>query len=224
MRRRTEGPFRDLDRIVRQAGLKLQAHAQASEFRSLQTPEGETEEQMYERAMRGVARARWRHTPAASPPPPHFSARGSDLEDLVLMKDALEEDTSPRIPDHPEYIEGCVGVTGRLFLPHLRNGTYSVQGQVDLHGLSRPEARRIVEEFIQSMSRFRSCCVKIIHGRGINSPNEKAVLKTSLQRWLTTRRMSRHVLAFASAPATQGGVGAVCVLLRHTRSATKSSI
>jgi DNA-nicking Smr family endonuclease len=223
MRHRTQSSFRDLDRIVRQAGLKLQAHAQEPEFRPLQALEGETEEQMYERAMRDVARARWRHTPAGSSPPPHFPARAGDLEDQGVMKDALEEDTSPRIPDHPEYIEGCVGVTGRLFLPHLRNGTYSVQGQLDLHGLSRSEARSIVEEFIQRMSRFRSCCVKIIHGRGINSPNEKAVLKTSLQRWLTTRRMSRHVVAYASAPAREGGVGAVCVLLRHTRATTKTS-
>jgi len=63
------------------------------------------------------------------------------------------------------------------------------------------------------MSRLRSCCIKIIHGRGINSPTENATLKASLQRLLATRRMSRYVVAYASAPLRDGGVGAVYVLL-----------
>ncbi len=115
--------------------------------------------------------------------------------------------------DHPEYIEGWIGVAGKRFLPNLRNGLYSIQGQIDLHGLGKAEARRNVEEFVERMSRYRSCCVKIIHGRGINSPSDRAVLKESLQRWLSTRRMSRHVVAYASAPLKDGGVGAVYVLL-----------
>lgn len=117
------------------------------------------------------------------------------------------------IPNHPEYIEGWVGTTGKRFLPNLRNGIYSIQGQIDLHGYSRVEAEIAVEDFIRRMSRFRSCCVKIIHGRGINSPTDRATLKRSLQRLLVTRRMSRYVVAYASAPLRDGGVGAVYVLL-----------
>ena len=55
--------------------------------------------------------------------------------------------------------------------------------------------------------------MKIIHGRGINSPADSATLKESLQRLLSTRRMSRYVVAYASAPSRDGGVGAVYVLL-----------
>ena len=117
------------------------------------------------------------------------------------------------ILDHPEYIEGWIGVTGKKFLPRLRNGFYSIQGQIDLHGLSREEAQKEVEEYIVRMSRFHSCCIKIIHGRGINSPTDRATLKESLQRLLTTRKMSRHVVAYASAQFNDGGVGAVYVLL-----------
>ena len=51
--------------------------------------------------------------------------------------------------------------------PGLRSGTYSIQGYIDLHGMSRVEAREAVEDFIVRMSRARSCCVKIVHGRGI---------------------------------------------------------
>jgi DNA-nicking Smr family endonuclease len=130
------------------------------------------------------------------------------------MEEAVNGTPDLPVEDHPEYIEGWVGVAGKRFLPNLRNGLYSIQGQVDLHGLSREEAHQVVEEFITRMSRFRSCCVKIIHGRGINSPTDRAVLKENLHHWLSTRRMSRHVVAYASAPFTDGGVGAVYVLLR----------
>jgi DNA-nicking Smr family endonuclease len=56
--------------------------------------------------------------------------------------------------------------------------------------------------------------VRIIHGKGLGSWNREPVLKGKLQGWL-----SRHgeVLAFCQAPATQGGSGAVLVLLKPTR-------
>jgi DNA-nicking Smr family endonuclease len=131
------------------------------------------------------------------------------------MIEAVEGDFPISIPEHPEYIEGWVGIAGKRLLPNLRDGLYSIQGQIDLHGLNRAEAQIAVEDFIIHMSRYRGCCVKIIHGRGINSPEDPAPLKDRLQRILTTRRMSRYVVAYASAPHRDGGVGAVYVLLAH---------
>jgi len=119
------------------------------------------------------------------------------------------------ISNHPEYIEAWVDLRGRRYLPALRVGSYSIQDCLDLHGLSREEARIAVEEFVLSVPRAVSCCVKIVHGRGINSPGDRAVLKESLQRWLMTRRMARKVVAYASAPVSDGGVGAVYVILRR---------
>jgi DNA-nicking Smr family endonuclease len=131
------------------------------------------------------------------------------------MQAAFADDKPVPILDHPEYIEGWIGVAGKKFLPSLRNGLYSIQGQIDLHGYNRVEAQIVVEDYITQMARSHSCCIKIINGRGINSPTDKATLKESLQRVLSTRRMARHVVAYASAPVCDGGVGAVYVLLRR---------
>ena len=49
------------------------------------------------------------------------------------MQEAMNEDSPITIIDHPEYIEGWVGTEGKRFLPKLRNGLYSIQGQIDLH-------------------------------------------------------------------------------------------
>jgi DNA-nicking Smr family endonuclease len=215
-------PFSGLASLLKQAGVTLPPEEQSPRRplpapRPLPDPEPKTEDddQLFERAMDGVARISSRDDPATPPAPRAASSTDPALEEMRLMQAAASEDSAFPIPDHPEYIEGWVGIAGRRFLPNLRSGVYSIQGFVDLHGMSRVEAREAVEEFIERMSRGRSCCVKIVHGRGINSPSDKAVLKDQLQRWLATRRMARHVVAYASAPSSDGGVGAVYVLLRR---------
>jgi len=214
-------PFDGLAGLVKKAGIVLRSEQEPAAPKSASPApkpefEGEPEDEgeLFERAMQEVSKKSWRRhsVPASTPLPPVFP--DAEAEDMRLFHEAVNGDAAPPILEHPEYIEGWVGIAGRRFLPSLRNGTYSIQGQVDLHGLSRAEARIVVEDFIIRMSRERSCCVKIVHGRGINSPSDRAVLKENLQRWLATRRMSHHVVAYASAPYTDGGVGAIYVLLR----------
>ncbi len=211
-----------LAEIVANAGLHLESPQDKPVVPAEPPPETEppqetaSDDEVFARAMENVERTSWKH-PRAAPEPPSsmVPADNTGSEERRLMEAAAQGIPAMTVLDHPEYIEGWIGVAGKRFIPNLRNGLYSIQGQIDLHGLSREEARAAVEDFVVRMSRFRSCCVKIIHGRGINSPSDRAVLKESLQRWLSTRRMSRHVVAYASAPLRDGGVGAVYVLLRR---------
>ena len=53
-------------------------------------------------------------------------------------------------------------------------------------------------------------CVRIVHGKGLRSGDSGPVLKALVDRML---RLRSDVLAFASAPAPEGGSGAVLVLL-----------
>lgn len=215
--------------LVKASGMRLiplsEALPAAPLNRSMRPSSGESapvdaplasDEEVFLQAMDGVQRAAWRHDPCPLSRPPSSRGEDPELESRRLMEQAVHGETPIAVPDHPEYIEGWVGVAGKRYLPKLRNGLYSIQGQVDLHGLNRDEARKVVEEYIVRMSRYRSCCIKIIHGRGINSPTDRATLKESLQRLLSTRRMSRYVVAYASAPFSDGGVGAVYVLLRRS--------
>jgi DNA-nicking Smr family endonuclease len=213
-------PFSDLKKLARDAGLRLggrRVEPVADPLPAAQAlQESGSDEELFAQAMEDVKRASWKHNPPETPQlPAPATSHNSESEERRLMEAAVNGTPAMTVLDHPEYIEGWIGVVGKRFLPKLRNGLYSIQGQIDLHGLTQEEARTTVEDFILQMSRFRSCCVKIIHGRGVNSPNERAVLKESLQRWLSTRRMSRHVVAYASAPLKDGGVGAVYILLRR---------
>ncbi len=218
-----DNPFAQLSSMVREAGIRLRPEekpkpAPPTPVRLETRPQPEDPERLFVDAMAGVARIHWRPDPVPSAmTPPQPASVDSEANDERLFREAVDGDLNPPILEHPEYIEGWVGVAGQRFLPNLRAGVYSIQGAIDLHGLSRVEAREAVEAFINRMSRERSCCVKIVHGRGINSPSDRAILKDHLQRWLATRRMSHHVVAYASAPYTDGGVGAIYVLLRRCR-------
>ncbi len=141
--------------------------------------------------------------------------QSEDAEAYAQLSDLVDGTGNFDISDTDEYIEGIASGLDRRLLSRLRRGDFSVQAHVDLHGLTRDEARIRVESFLHE-SRLRSRrCVLIVHGRGLNSKDQIPVLKESVRIWLTRGRISRSVLAFASARPTDGGAGAVYVLLRR---------
>ncbi|MGE5522432.1 MAG: Smr/MutS family protein [Rhodospirillaceae bacterium] len=96
-------------------------------------------------------------------------------------------------------------------LRKLRRGHWAIQEVLDLHGYTAPEARSAVADFLAHCRRERLRCVRIIHGKGLRSPNREPVLKRKLAGWLMQRD---EILAFCQARRTEGGGGAVVVLLR----------
>jgi DNA-nicking Smr family endonuclease len=93
----------------------------------------------------------------------------------------------------------------------LRRGHWKIQDHLDLHGLIATEARALTAAFLAHSIRNGLRCVRIVHGKGLSSPNREPVLKKKLSGWLAQRD---EVLAYCQAPPTEGGGGAVLVLLR----------
>jgi DNA-nicking Smr family endonuclease len=80
--------------------------------------------------------------------------------------------------------------------------------------MNQKEAHFALDEFILASVRRNCSCVRVIHGRGRHSHKQQPVLKDSIQRWLCSRRMGRHVIAYTSARQCDGGGGAIYILLR----------
>ncbi|WP_416208715.1 Smr/MutS family protein [Acidovorax sp.] len=93
----------------------------------------------------------------------------------------------------------------------LRSGYWSIQGQLDLHGLRVDEAREALGQFIRQSHRNGLRCVRVVHGKGLGSPGKSPVLKGRVQRWLVQKN---EVLAFVQARPVDGGAGALLVLLQ----------
>jgi len=140
--------------------------------------------------------------------------RNVDQEALQALDSLVKGELPFDLTFSEEYIESAAVPAARPLLRRLRRGDFTVQDSLDLHGMDREEARRRVELFIHQAVIRRQGCVKIIHGRGHNSKENRAILKQLLQHWLATRRMSRNVLAYSSARPCDGGFGAIYVLLR----------
>ena len=96
-------------------------------------------------------------------------------------------------------------------LARLRRGQWSIQRQLDLHGLTRDGAREALAQFIRQAERDGLRCVRVIHGKGNGSPGREPVLKGKVRAWLVQKT---EVIAFTQASAADGGHGAVLVLLR----------
>jgi DNA-nicking Smr family endonuclease len=96
-------------------------------------------------------------------------------------------------------------------LRKLRRGTWSVQAELDLHRHTVDEARVALADFLANARGQGWRCVRVIHGKGLGSPNREPKLKGKVRRWLQQRD---EVLAFCEARPQAGGSGAVVVLLR----------
>lgn len=95
-------------------------------------------------------------------------------------------------------------------LKDLRKGRYAIQDELDLHGMTASEARSALKAFMAEVLLHNHRCVRIVHGKGLRSGPGGPVLKVKLSKWLP---QWSEVLAFVTAPARDGGSGAVYVLL-----------
>lgn len=137
---------------------------------------------------------------------PSRSAALKGLEDIVRGRKQIDLSRTQEYVEwvHPDFRDDIVD--------DLHNGRYSVQDSLDIHGLILDEAEIEVDRFIrQSISRGHRC-IKIIHGRGLRSPNGP-VLKHAVVHWLS-RKLRKYVVAFVSARRCDGGLGALYILLR----------
>lgn len=100
---------------------------------------------------------------------------------------------------------------GTDVLTKLRRGHWSVQGELDLHGLTSEEARDRLADFLLDARARGARCVRVIHGKGLTSPRKEPVLKGKVRRWLAHWD---DVLAYSEAPRHAGGGGAVLILLK----------
>ncbi len=151
-------------------------------------------------------------------PRPHPIAAQRQLDEAAVLRDTLS--------DAPAWEQGLENGEELLFLRNgistqhlkkLRRGHWVVQDHLDLHGLTVPEARILTAEFLAHCVHEGLRCVRIVHGKGLGSPNREPVLKKKVAGWLAQRD---EVLAYCQAPQADGGGGAVLVLLRGSRNRT----
>lgn len=176
------------------------------------------EQRLFENAVGAVVplKTAQRHWHAPTPPLPLPVQHVLDEQRVLqeAMSDEFDVTTLLSTDTDLSYLRPGVGVD----VAHkLRAGHWSIQRQLDLHGLRTDQAREALGEFIRLTHRTGLRCVRIVHGKGLGSPGKMPVLKGRVQGWLVQKK---EVLAFVQARPADGGAGALVVLLqpgkRHT--------
>lgn len=148
--------------------------------------------------------------PPAPPPIPKQTRRDqrSVLDEMMLLDPGEGEmETGDELIFKREGVQNAT-------MRKLRRGQFAIQGHIDLHGMTTQEAKAHIANFLHECFQRGHRCVRIVHGKGLRSPGQMPVLKPKVNHWLTQRE---EVMAFISTPATDGGTGAIYVLLKGAR-------
>ncbi len=150
---------------------------------------------------------------APAPPPP--IPKQQKLDEAAALQEAISDDVDvTTLLDTDEHLSFRRPGVGADVTQKLRRGKWSIQKQIDLHGLRSDEAREALTDFIREAHRQGLRCVRVVHGKGLGSPGKTPVLKDKVHRWLVQKS---EVVAFVQAPPAQGGAGALVVLLQPLR-------
>ncbi|KQV91998.1 Smr/MutS family protein [Pelomonas sp. Root1237] len=145
-------------------------------------------------------------------PPPEPRQREADERAVLLqaLSDEIDVDTLLDTDETLSFRREGISLEA---VRKLRRGHWALQAQLDLHGLRRDAAREALGLFIHDSARRGLRCVRVVHGKGHGSPGREPVLKGRVRRWLVQKN---EVLAFVQARASDGGAGALIVLLSGT--------
>jgi DNA-nicking Smr family endonuclease len=150
-----------------------------------------------------------RHTPKPQAVPPVPVQRQKDEQ--AVLKDALSDEFDvSTLLDTDDALSFRRPSVGPEVTRKLRKGDWSIQREIDLHGLRSDEARLALTTFIREAHKHGIRCVRVVHGKGLGSPGKTPVLKSKVHSWLVQKN---QVMAFVQAKPAEGGAGALVVLL-----------
>jgi DNA-nicking Smr family endonuclease len=206
--------LQDLKSLQRELQLARKLAEEAAERRAALARLAEQEKRAFELAVGPVtqlkASQRERVEHALTPPPPEPLQREADERAALLQ--ALSDDFDvDSLLETDETLSFRRPEIGPETVRKLRRGHWALQAQIDLHGLRRDQAREALGGFIVESGKRGLRCVRVVHGKGNGSPGREPVLKSRVRRWLVQKA---EVLAFVQARASDGGSGALMVLLQ----------
>lgn len=101
----------------------------------------------------------------------------------------------------------------RLSDRKLTLGKYTIDAQIDLHGLTLNDAYNKVKLFFDRAVLNKYRCILIVTGKGTHSTN--ITIKESMINWLKEPYFSNKIIKYTDANIKHGGNGAIYILLKN---------
>jgi DNA-nicking Smr family endonuclease len=204
--------LQDLKSLQRELQLRRRAEEEERERLAAQARLVEREARLFELSVGTVVPLPSPNRVLLSASRPEPQARQRELDEQQAWRQALSDDFDvDSLLETDEALSFRRPEIAQESVRKLRRGHWTLQGQIDLHGLRRDQAREALGQFIHDSARRGLRCVRVVHGKGNGSPGREPVLKSRVRRWLVQKQ---EVLAFVQARASDGGAGALMVLLQ----------
>ncbi|MDI1237128.1 MAG: Smr/MutS family protein [Polaromonas sp.] len=192
--------------------------AQTRAARLAAAAKAKAEKELFSRAIGPVKALPARHLPGhraqLAPAQPAPIPVQQQRDELAVMREAISDEFDVEtLLDTDEALSFRRPGMGPDVVRKLRRGGWSIQRQLDLHGLRREDARDALSAFIREAHKAGMRCVRVVHGKGLGSPGKTPVLKGRVQSWLIQKQ---EVIAFVQARPAEGGAGALVVLLAQS--------
>jgi DNA-nicking Smr family endonuclease len=205
----------DLKAVKKEIEMQAQRAAAAAAQRALEAKKLAGRRNLFQAAVGKVERLPHTELANLKPAPPQPIPKQQKLDDAAALQEALSDEVDiSSLLETDEHLSFRRPGVGPDVTQKLRRGKWSIQRQVDLHGLRSDEAREALTTFIRESHSQGIRCVRVVTGKGLGSPGKAPVLKDKVHRWLVQKA---EVVAFVQAPPMQGGAGALVVLLQPVR-------
>ncbi len=205
----------DLKKVKKEIEALAQREAALAAQRLLDAKRLAAQRNLFQNAVGAVKPLPEKRVAQLTPTPPAPIPRQRQLDEAAALQEALSDDVDvSSLLDTDEHLSFRRPGVGPDVAQKLRRGKWSIQRQVDLHGLRTEEAREALTAFIHDAHKQGIRCVRVITGKGLGSPGKTPVLKEKVHRWLVQKS---EVVAFVQAQPAQGGAGALVVLLQPVR-------
>ena len=106
----------------------------------------------------------------------------------------------------------------------MKRGKMQIDARLDLHGYHQDEAFRILSDFIINAAESKKRCLLVITGKGLHykkpGNQQVGVLRKMVPIWLNEEPNRSQILSFSHATPSDGGTGALYILLKRRRTGT----
>ncbi|MBK0394474.1 Smr/MutS family protein [Ramlibacter algicola] len=204
--------LQDLQQIRRQLVERQEREAREKAAREAEERRREAERTLFQRSVGAVEPLRHGpRVPLAGDLPLPIPVQQQLDEQRVLHESLSDEFDASTLLDVDDALSFRRPGVGLDVTRKLRKGHWSIQREIDLHGLRVEDAREALADFMREAHKAGVRCVRVVHGKGLGSPGKTPVLKGKVHGWLVQKK---EVLAFVQARGDEGGAGALVVLLR----------
>ncbi len=167
---------------------------------------------LFERAMSDIKR----HEPRDRPPAGEAAPRAAPARQVARAGPTPRAGPAPPPPRTP-----APGGLDKHASRRLKQGRLTIEGRLDLHGMTQQAAHRALIEFVRSSAESGRKCVLVITGKGARVVSEQGtertvgILRSMVPRWLQEPALARLVIGSRAAFPRDGGDGALYVMLRR---------